>query len=260
MNYKSQLQKHEKVLRKNVFFTESKWPHFNLIFDDIKKLSKVLKNKSNILALERTNLYGGISLFAPFFHNHKFASVDCSSGKILKRGSYNIKLVQDSNIIRSNMDFKCNYRDLLKLKIKKRSFDLIIIPNLLHHIFDYNYLFKACKKLLKKNGKLYIFEPTLRELHQKPDDYFRFTPYSLEKTLRKIKFKNFKVEYSGGPFTATSYCWDQALQYLPENKRKKLRKLIDFKKIISLEKKYKKNLNRKYTSFPVSFSIISSNV
>ena len=33
---------------------------------------------------------------------------------------------------------------------------------------------------------LYIFEPTIREIHQAPDDYFRFTPYSLKKILRKL--------------------------------------------------------------------------
>ena len=221
MNYQNLLKKHEKVLKRDVFQTHNKWPHFNLIFEDIKKINKNLKKNSNILALERTNLYGGISLFAPFFKDHKFISVDCSTNNILKRGNYNSKYVKDKNIIKINLDFKCNYKEILKLRIQKRSFDYIIIPNLLHHIFDYQILFDNCKKLLKKNGKLYIFEPLLRELHQKPDDFFRFSPYSLEKILKKMKFQNFKVKFSGSAFTAVAYCWDQALQYIPKNKRKK---------------------------------------
>ncbi len=259
MNHNLLLKDHEAALKKNVFFTHNKWPHFNLIFEDIKKISKRLKKNSNILSLERTSLYGGISLFAPFFYKHNFTSIDCSSKKILKRGDYNSKYVINRKIIRKKLDFQSSYKDILKLKIKKKHFDYILIPNLLHHIFDYELLFKNCKKLLKKRGKLYIFEPLLRELHQKPDDYFRFTPYSLEMTLKKMKFKNFNVRYSGGAFTATSYCWDQALQYIPKNKRKKLEKYVNFKKILELESKYKKNLSRKFTSFPVSFSLTSDN-
>jgi hypothetical protein len=38
MNLK--LKKHEKTLKEKVFFTKDRWPHFNLLFDDIKKLSK----------------------------------------------------------------------------------------------------------------------------------------------------------------------------------------------------------------------------
>ena len=29
---------HENFLRNEIFFTEKKWPHFNLIFNDLKKL------------------------------------------------------------------------------------------------------------------------------------------------------------------------------------------------------------------------------
>ena len=66
------LIEHEKFLKKTIFFTEKKWPHFNLIFDDIKNLSKKMKKKSTIVSLERNSLYGGVSLFAPFFYEHNF--------------------------------------------------------------------------------------------------------------------------------------------------------------------------------------------
>lgn len=258
MNQK--LKNHDLTLKKEVFFTEDKWPHFELLFKDIKKLSNNLNKKSNVLSLERTGLYGGISLFAPYFYNNNFTSVDCSSDKILKRGAYNSKFVKNSKIIKIPFDLKCNYKNLQKSLNKKIKYDLILIPNLIHHIFDNKFLLKQCKSLLKKNGILYIFEPLLRELHQKPDDYFRFTPFSLKKTLKKIGFKNFKFGYSGGPFTATAYCWDQALQYLPKKISKNYAKIINFQKFLILEKKYTKNLVRKHTSFPVSFSIISKNV
>ena len=45
MNHKLLLKNHEVALKKNVFFTHNKWPHFNLIFDDIKKNFKKVKKK-----------------------------------------------------------------------------------------------------------------------------------------------------------------------------------------------------------------------
>ena len=39
------LEKHEKYLREKVFYTNSKWPHFNLIFKDLKKFAKNSKKK-----------------------------------------------------------------------------------------------------------------------------------------------------------------------------------------------------------------------
>ena len=43
------LDQHEKYLKKCVF-TKSKWPHFNLLFEDINILKKKIRN---ILCLER---------------------------------------------------------------------------------------------------------------------------------------------------------------------------------------------------------------
>ena len=127
----------------------------------------------------------------------------------------------------------------------------------MHHVFDYSKLFKQCKKILKKNGKLYIFEPTFREIHQSPDDYFRFTPFALKLVLKNLGFKNVKYCFTGGPFTAVYYCLDQAIQYVPKNKRKIFSKkfINKFQDFRNLDKIYKKNLIRKNTIFPTSFSI-----
>ena len=37
---KKNLKTHENFLRENVFFTKNKWPHFDLLFSDIKNYSK----------------------------------------------------------------------------------------------------------------------------------------------------------------------------------------------------------------------------
>ena len=121
-------------------------------------------------------------------------------------------------------------------------------------------MLKKCKDFLKKRGKIYIFDSILRELHQEPEDFLRFTPYGLKKKLEEFGFKVLKIKKSGGPFSAIAYCWDQALQYLPKKLRSEKSKwfyLKEFKKLMNYEKKYKKNLIRKHTSFPVSYSIFA---
>ena len=75
--------------------------------------------------------------------------------------------------------------------------DLVIIPNLMHHINNIDILLNQAKKILKKKGKIYIFEPMVRELHQIPEDYFRVTPFGFKFLLKKKKFKNFKIRYDG---------------------------------------------------------------
>jgi SAM-dependent methyltransferase len=244
---------HENFLRNEIFFTEKKWPHFNLIFNDLKKLSKEMKANSKIISFERNNLYGGVSLFGPFFNKQNFISVDCISPKLKKRGSYN-KIDKLSKIIVKKKNYQFDYR---KIKLKKNLADLIIIPNLMHHIEEIETLFKQVRSILKKNGKVYIFEPLVRELHQVPEDYYRITPYGFKILLSKYNFSNFRVKYEGGPFTAIGYCWDQAIQFLPKSLRdKKMRWLNkEMKNFIQLDKKYKKNKVRKNTIFPMSFSL-----
>ncbi len=256
-NNKNKLIKHEIYLRDNVFFTKKKWPHFNLLFKDIKKLSKKFKPKSKILFIERTNLYGNLSLLAPFFNNHYVASIDCSETLIKSRGAYNKSLIDKKKIITfPSVDHK-NY---LKITESKYKSDLIIVPNLIHHIPYHNKFFKNLRKILNKNGKVYIFEPLVRELHQAPEDFLRFTPYGLEKIFSDLKYKNISFDLEGGPFSVISYCYDQALQYLPKNKRKN--ETINFQKNLlpkleKYEKLYKKNLNRPHSSFPMSYSVIA---
>ena len=248
MNKKLKL--HENYLKNNIFFCKKKWPQYNLLINDIKLLSKKTNKKSKVLFLERTNLYGGVSLFAPYFKSNNVISLDYSSRLILNRKSYVKNLKKEKNII---------VREFNKKNIKKNSFDLIVIPNLIHHLKNSDKILRKSYQMLKKKGEIYIFEPTLREIHQKPDDYIRYTPYGMKTKLDLLGFKNIRFKTTGGPFSSTIYCLDQAIQYLPEKlKNKYLNKFFPkfFKEFMYFEKKYKKNRVRKHTIFPTAFSII----
>lgn len=241
---------HEKFLRKNIFFSNNKWPQYNLLIDDIKSLSKKLKKNSKILFLERTHLYGDVSLLAPFFESNETISLDYSTKRILKRKSYVKNLNKEKEIIVKKFN---------KKNIKNNYFDLIIIPNLIHHLKNSDDILIKSFQLLRKGGKVYIFEPILREIHQKPDDYIRYTPYGMRTKLSSVGYKNVKFKTTGGPFSSTIYCLDQAIQYLPRKLRTNYSNKIFpkfYKKFMNFEKKYKINKVRKHTIFPTAFSII----
>ena len=59
------------------------------------------------------------------------------------------------------------------------SFDLILLANVIEHVYEYRSLVKRCTDLLKPGGKLLITVPFLLKLHQEPVDYHRYTRYAL---------------------------------------------------------------------------------
>ena len=72
---------------------------------------------------------------------------------------------------------------------------------------------------MKPGGKVYVFEPLLRELHQIPDDYLRWTPFGMARALENAGLQPAPPALTGGPFEAIAYCWAQALEFLPDDKR-----------------------------------------
>ena len=97
---KSKIIKHISYLKKRVFFNDTKWPHFNILFQDIIYLSKKFGKNKKVLFLERGGLYGKISIWAPLFYKSIVVSIDCSPEGIKKKGSYNKKYVEHKDIIK----------------------------------------------------------------------------------------------------------------------------------------------------------------
>ena len=120
----------------------------------------------------------------------------------------------------------CNYRDTLKninytsvnidqkispdflIKVNEKipiidnSFDTCLMFNVLEHIYDWNFIFDEIKRLLIRNGKVFIIIPFLYPIHAAPNDYLRVTSSYLKKFLENndfIKIKIYPISY--GPFT-----------------------------------------------------------
>ena len=120
----------------------------------------------------------------------------------------------------------CNYRDILKntnytsvnidqkispdflIKVNEKipiidnSFDTCLMFNVLEHIYDWNFIFDEIKRLLIRNGKVFIIIPFLYPIHAAPNDYLRVTSSYLKTFLENNDFIEIKIyPMSYGPFT-----------------------------------------------------------
>lgn len=77
----------------------------------------------------------------------------------------------------------------------KNEFDIILCLNVLEHVFDFHKAIDNLYKALKPNGIVVILVPLFYPLHDKPNDYWRFTQHSIRKLLKK--FSSFTIKHSG---------------------------------------------------------------
>jgi SAM-dependent methyltransferase len=256
-NTAAAVQAHVAMLESRVFQTESKWPHFRLLLRNLDEWSRLLPPEATVVSLERTLLYGGVSLFAPLFGRQRFISVDSSPQSADERGSYNAGMIDDERCIRVPFTVRA---PIDATGLESGVADLVTIPNLVHHVGDQDRLFAEIARLLKPGGTAYVFEPILRELHQMPDDYLRYTPFGMAAELKRAGLEPGPYELEGGPFSAIAYCWTQALEYFPEAEREQRRRWFyeeHFPQLMQWDELHRDNLVRKHTQFPVSFSIVA---
>ena len=100
--------------------------------------------------------------------------------------------------LRSATDFCC---DLTKSNpIKKESIDIILMNNLLEHVFEFDALFNNAISILKPNGFLLITVPCFSGIHYVPHDYWRYTNFGLIKLAQKYKLAPVKLEAVCNPY------------------------------------------------------------
>ena len=105
-----------------------------------------------------------------------------------------------------------------------------------------------------------VLRPLVRELHQSPDDYMRYTPFGLERTFRSKGMEPVETKTEGGPFSAVAYCWAQALEYFPDEKREEMSRWFyqeEFPRLLEWDETYTSNQVRNFTSFPMAFSVLA---
>ena len=250
------IHQHLLMLKEKVFQVDEVWPQYRLLLDDLCELSAAMSSKTTVVSIERSLLYGGWSLIAPLFQHTQFTAIDCSPKSADERGAYNQNKMDDPRFIQIPINRRAS---IYETGLPEGQADLVLVPNLVHHISDQKSLFSELARIVKPGGKVYVFEALVREIHQAPDDFLRYTPHGLGCAFSEAGLKpESPPRTEGGPFQVITYCWTQALQYLPEEIRKNYSEWFfneHFDKLMELDKLYPNNLEKKFSSFPMSFSM-----
>lgn len=81
-----------------------------------------------------------------------------------------------------------------------QSFDMVLMMNVLEHIYHYRQLLDESWRVLRSGGECLIIVPFLFQVHPSPNDYFRYTKQSLMRLLEEAGFQEVQIQEIGtGP-------------------------------------------------------------
>ena len=85
------------------------------------------------------------------------------------------------------VDLACDLTECIPFR--ESSFDMLILMNVLEHVYNFHGLLDSLFYLLKPGGSLVIAVPFMIKIHQAPFDFQRYTHYSLEQMARQHGFE-----------------------------------------------------------------------
>jgi SAM-dependent methyltransferase len=125
----------------------------------------------------------GESRFATCFANHFYVALDSCVG--------------DPSWDYRKIDV---WADLAALPVASESADMVINTQVLEHVRNPEPVIREIYRVLKPGGRLYLTAPQGWPEHQQPNDFFRFTRYSLKSLFEKAGFRHVEIASLGGYF------------------------------------------------------------
>jgi SAM-dependent methyltransferase len=121
--------------------------------------------------------------YAPFFKSHRYVAIDSSVG--------------DASWDYSKLDV---IGDLEQIPLRTDAFDAVVSVVVLEHTRRPQQVIDEMARVTRPNGKLFLVVPNQWEVHQQPNDFFRFTQYGVTHLLTVSGFRVLKIEPVGGFF------------------------------------------------------------
>lgn len=90
--------------------------------------------------------------------------------------------------------------DLLALPLRENSCDALLNIVVLEHTPDPDRVLAELHRVLRPGGRLLLVVPMIWEIHESPNDYFRFTRFGLERLLSSAGFRIILLAPIGGFF------------------------------------------------------------
>jgi SAM-dependent methyltransferase len=88
--------------------------------------------------------------------------------------------------------------DATDLPFAKESFDTVVMFQTLEHIPEPALALSEAFRVMRPGGFLFITTPFMWGIHEAPYDFYRYTPFALERLVRNAGFGDFEVEPVGG--------------------------------------------------------------
>lgn len=146
--------------------------------------------KVNVFHKNYINWNDRYSLIEQIVHKYaKGKTLDIGCGKMPYKDFFNsadeyigvdISPIPDQEMIVSNA---------IDLPFKDNSFDTVVSFEVLEHIPNPFKVFNEISRVLKPKGTLILTTPQMWNLHEEPNDYYRFTKYGLAYLCDKSNFK-----------------------------------------------------------------------
>lgn len=212
-------------LRNEIFKTEE-FAQFELMFSSLGGMD--FAPGSHVAILERSFIYDGQSIFAGLVPAAQVTVIDYRPISAKDRAGY-----QAGWIEASGYDYPRSTACILdtgtdhELDFEIMDCDTLLIPNVLHHCRNFPGLMQKLSSAMPKLKRVYLFDSPLRENHQAPDDFCRYTPAALEDALRPLEFTLSDLQETGNIFDAILYFISQAKVPLTAPELSDVKQLMD---------------------------------
>ena len=95
--------------------------------------------------------------------------------------------------------------DICSLPFKNEIAKYALCVEVFEHIYERDKFLKELTRVVQKGGKLLLTTPLCIGEHMEPFDFFRYTKFGIEKSIRQSGMKLCKIEPRGGYFYFCAY-------------------------------------------------------
>lgn len=101
------------------------------------------------------------------------------------------------------------------LPLKSEMADTVLLADVLEHIYQPEALLAEVVRVLRPGGVLLLNTPFMYWVHEAPHDYYRYTPYALQRLAQDAGFEVLALDAVGGSLCVLADVAGKLLQALP---------------------------------------------